>query len=158
MFERKAKGFLNLRGTAAGLRVGVANVLGVELPTEPCTFARAEAVAAYWLGPDEWLAMVPNDGCAQLATRLRDTLVGHFSIVDVSGGHVLFNLGAEVVPVLEKSSPCDFHTQVFPPGRCVRTRFARIHALIAANPDRRFDLIVAASYADYVQRWIERVM
>ena len=158
MFECEAKGFLNLRGAVADLGIGVAHALGVELPAEPCTFVCAQDVAVYWLGPDEWLARVPDDDRARLAATLRDALAGHFSLVDVSGGHVLFNIGADATTVLGKSSPCDFHPGAFPPGRCVRTVFAKTHALVAAQADRSFDLIVATSYADYVRRWLERVV
>ena len=156
MFEGSGQGFLNLRGDAAALRKGVAEVLGAELPETPCTFVGAGNVAIYWLGPDEWLAAVPNGEQAQLATRLRDTLDGHFSIVDVSGGHALLEIGPDADETLKQSSPCDFHPRAFPPGRCRQTVFAKTHALIAANPDRTFHLIVRTSYADYVRDWIER--
>ena len=154
MFEGEARGFLNVRGVAGDIRAGVAAVLGVELPVQPCTFVRADQIAAYWLGPDEWLAMVPNDAQAALAADLRDALSGHSSIVDVSGAYVVFNLGADGEAVLKQSSPCDFHPRAFAPGRCVQTVFAKAHALIAANADETFDVIVRTSYADYVRRWI----
>ena len=154
MFEGEARGFLNVRGVTADIRAGVADVLGVELPVQPCTFVRADRIAAYWLGPDEWLAMVPNDAQAALAAGLRDALSVYSSIVDVSGAYAMFNLGADGEAVLKQSSPCDFHPLASPPGRCVQTLFAKAHALIAANEDETFDLIVRTSYADYVQRWI----
>ena len=154
MFEGEAKGFLNVRGVAADIRVSVADVLGVELPVRPCTFVRVGRVAVYWLGPDEWLAMVPNDAQAPLAARLRDALAVSSSVVDVSGAYAVFNLGADAEAVLKEASPCDFHPHVFPPGRCVQTVFAKAHALIAANADETFDVIVRTSYADYVRRWI----
>ncbi len=156
MFSQEAKAFLNVRGAADALRNSVADVLGVDLPAEPCTFVRAETVAAYWLAPDEWLAMVPSGEQTQLAAKLRDALMGHFSVADVSGAHVLFNLDAGADAVLRNSSPCDFHPRAFPPGRCRQTVFAKTHALIAANADGRWDLIVRTSYADYVRLWLER--
>lgn len=154
MFESNAKGFLNLRGAVPDLRAGVASILGVDVPATPCTFVRAEAVAIYWLGPDEWLAMVPNGRETELAARLRDAVAGHCAIADVSGGHVLFSLAADARAVLAQSSPCDFHPRAFPPGRCRQTIFAKTHALIAANADDCFDLIVRRSYADYVRAWL----
>ena len=158
MFEEAAQGFLNLRGDAVEVRKGVAEALGVDLPVTPCTFVRTGDVAVYWLGPDEWLAAVPNGEQAQLATRLRGSLDGHFSIADVSGGQTLLELGAGAGEILKQSSPCDFHPRAFPPGRCRQTMFAKTHALVAANSNGTFHLIVRTSYADYVRDWIKRCL
>ena len=32
--------------------------------------------------------------------------------------------------------------------------FAKASALVAANPDGSFDLVIRGSYADYLARWI----
>lgn len=158
MFEEAEQSFLNLRGDAAEVRKGVAEALGVDLPVTPCTFVRAGDVAVYWLGPDEWLAAVPNGEQAQLAARLRGSLKGHISIADVSGGHRLLEIDAGADEILKQSSPCDFHPRAFPPGRCRQTVFAKTHALIAANLNGTYHLIVRTSYADYIRDWIKRCM
>ena len=53
---------LNLRGDSAdpGFRWGVVAALGLNPPTAPCTFNYARGRALYWLGPDEWLALLPS--------------------------------------------------------------------------------------------------
>lgn len=167
MSERKAgcgvalrpimgKSVLNLRGDPAdrGFRWGVAAGLGLNPPTAPCTFHSGRGRALYWLGPDEWLALAPS-AAADPEAALREAIDERFSVVDVSGGYALFNLaGPQAGEVLRKSSPYDFHPSAFAPGRCVQTVFAKAAALVAANADGGFDLMVRSSYAAYLRRWI----
>lgn len=148
---------LNLRGDADDPAFGdaVATAMGVDLPIEPCSWHHAGDVRAYWLGPDEWLLIVPDGRQSKLERELRDAARGHLSVADVSGGLVHVNLsGADVGKVLQKSSPYDFHPRSFPPGRCVQTVFAKAAALVAANADGSFDLVIRRSYADYLLHWI----
>ena len=56
--ELPPRGCLNLRGDA-DLRDAVSKVTGIDLPTEPCRWCEAEETSACWLGPDEWLLIVP---------------------------------------------------------------------------------------------------
>ena len=145
------RGCLNLRGDP-----GEVAFRGVELPVEPCTWHHAGETAVYWLGPDEWLIVVPAGTEADLERGLRDTLAGSFSIVDTSGANCFLNLsGPAAGRVLQKSSPYDFHPRNFPAGRCVQTVFAKASALVAGQADGSFDLVVRRSYADYVRLWIE---
>ena len=152
------QGSLNLRGDPrdAGFRNAVATATGVELPVAPRTRRGVGDTAVYWLGPDEWLIVVPAGREAGLEQGLRDTAAGSFSIVDTSGANCFLNLsGPAVGYVLQKSSPYDFHPRNFPAGRCVQTVFAKASALVAANGDGSFDLVVRRSYIDYVRLWIE---
>ena len=147
---------LNLRGDSAdpGFRWGVVAALGLNPPTAPCTFNYARGRALYWLGPDEWLALLPSV-TADPEAALRKAVDERYSVVDVSGAYALFNLaGPDAGKVLRKSSPYDCHSRVFAPGRCAQTVFAKATALVAANADGTFDLMVRSSYADYVRRWI----
>lgn len=150
------KSVLNLRGDPAdrGFRWGVAAGLGLNPPTAPCTFHSGRGRALYWLGPDEWLALAPS-AATDPEAALREAIDERFSVVDVSGGYALFNLaGPQASEVLRKSSPYDFHPSAFAPGRCVQTVFAKAAALVAANADGGFDLMVRSSYAAYLRRWI----
>ena len=152
-----AMGCLNLQGGGGdpAFRGAAGAAAGIELPERPCTWQRAGDVRCYWLGPEEWLLAVPHGGQAELERRLREALSGSFSVTDLSGGLVHFNLaGAHAGDVLRKSSPYDFHPRNFPPGRCVQTVFAKAGALVAARTDGSFDLAVRRSYADYLSRWI----
>ena len=101
------RGCLNLRGNLgdAGFRNAVAAVTGVEPPVESCTWRRAGDAAVYWLGPDEWLLVLPAGREADVERQLRDALAASFSIVGTSGTHCFLNLsGPASGYVLQKSS------------------------------------------------------
>lgn len=155
--EAALRGHLNLRGNPESelFRQGVESVLGVELPIEPGTFAISETVSVYWLGPTEWLVIVDGGTEADVESKLRQVLQGHFSIVDVSGGQTLINLRGEgVETVLKKSCVYDFHPRHFGPGRCVQTTFAKATALVSKKADGSFDLVIRRSFADYLAAWL----
>lgn len=153
-------GFLNLRGDlAGGLSASVAAAFGVELPATPGSYRRSDARAAYWLAPDEWLLAMPDGEQTAVEARLRDGLAGHFSIADVSGGLVCLGLaGGGARMVLQQASAYDFHPKAFGAGRCVQTTFAKATALVVADGDGGFELVVRGSYADYIRRWIENAI
>ena len=155
--EQAHMGHLNLRGNPEDemFRRGVAEVLGVELPVEPGSYTSSNESRLYWLGPNEWLAIVAGGTEAEVEARLRQTLIGHFSVVDVSGGQTLLNLSGEAVGmVLKKSSVYDFHPSQFAQGRCVQTTFAKASALVSKSADNSFDLVIRRSFSDYLFRWI----
>ena len=151
------RGFLNLRGDLSddAFRDGVVAIFEVSLPQMPGTYQRDDERLACWLGPDEWLLAMPDGKQTKVESDLRARLTGHYSVVDVSGSHVRFLLaGREARTVLQQASPYDFHATVFAPGRCVQTVFAKATALVVATAADEFELIVRASYADYVRRWM----
>ena len=154
----KPLGFLNLRGDLANdaFRDGVAAIFEVSLPQTPGTYQRDGERLAYWLGPDEWLLAMPDGEQTKVESDLQARLTGHYSVVDVSGSHVRFLLaGRGARAVLQQASPYDFHATVFAPGRCVQTVFAKATALVVAAEDDGFELIIRASYANYVRRWMK---
>ena len=155
--EIPGRGCLNLRGDAddPAFRDAVSATAGVELPTEPCRWLEAGETRACWLGPDEWLLIVPDGEQPRVERQLREAVRGPLFVVDVSGGFIHVNLaGEDADKVLQKSSPYDFHPRTFPPGRCVQTVFAQATALVAAADDGSFDLVFRRSYADYLARRI----
>ena len=155
--EIRSRGCLNLRGDADDptFRDAVATAVGLDLPVKPGSWHRAGGARAYWLGPDEWLLILPDGDQSRVEQQLREAAGGRVSVTDVSGSLVHVNLaGADVDKVLRKSSPYDFHLRNFSPGRCVQTVFAKAGALVAANADGSFDLVIRRSYADYLSRWI----
>ncbi len=155
--EAALKGHLNLRGNPenGAFLEGVKAVLGVTPPTQPGTYETNGDTHIYWLGPNEWLAIVAGGTEAEVEADLRRRLQGHFSIVDVSGGQTLINLsGKGVATVLKKSSGYDFHPSHFGPGRCVQTTLAKATALVSKKADGSFDLVVRRSFADYLAAWL----
>ena len=150
-------GHLNLRGDPNNEAFvdTVMQVLGVPLPLVPGTCTVGGETSLYWLAPNEWLVIVGADTELEIEARLRQTLRGHYAIVDVSGGQTLVRLSGEAVAmVLKKSSVYDFHPDHFPVGRCVQTTFAKATALVSKTADNSFDLVIRRSFADYLFRWI----
>lgn len=155
--EEGLRGHLNLRGDPEDeiFRTCVAEELGLRLPVIPGTCVGNDQACVYWLGPNEWLVIVKAGVEAGLQRRLRQSLSGHFSIVDVSGGQTLLKLsGAAVENVLKKSCVYDFHPSRFAAGSCVQTTFAKATALVSKTADNSFELIIRRSFADYIFRWI----
>jgi sarcosine oxidase subunit gamma len=155
--EEMFKGHLSLRGDPASelFRSGVAEVLGVELPVTPGTCIANGGTSVFWLGPTEWLVLVDDGTQAEVEDRLRQTLTGHFAVVDISGGQTLLRLsGNAVAMVLKKSSVYDFHPSRFTEGRCVQTTFAKASALVCKTADDSFNLVIRRSFSDYLFRWI----
>ena len=66
--ERREIGKIDLRGDPhdRAFMAAVGRVLDLLLPTEPCTSARKQGIAALWLGPDEWLLTCPADDVPRL--------------------------------------------------------------------------------------------
>ncbi len=155
--EAAPKGHLILRGNpkdVSFLQV-VKKVLGTGLPIVPCTWVEIPDTRTYWLGPTEWLVIVASGTEEELETKLRQTLSGHFAIVDVSGGQTLINMSGDAVDtVLKKSSTYDFQFEHFGSGRCVQTTFAKATALVCRSTDGSIDLVIRRSFADYVAKWL----
>ncbi len=154
--ERSACILLNLRGSPENepFRESVRAVLHVELP-EVGRSADSELASIYWLGPDEWLAVVDQATLAEPVAALRGAIQGHVSIVDVSSAQSLLAVqGAGVAELLQKASVYDFHPREFGPGRCAQTTFAKATALVRCVGEEHFELIVRRSFIDYVARWI----
>jgi len=160
--ERLGCVFLNLRGSASDklFCAKVANVIGIELPSEPGYYHSNADSCIYWLGPDEWLlASASRDAC-DLEKQLRLDMAGHFSIVDVSGGYSSINLRGvshAVHSLLKKSSvyDCAGWPDASPSiGRCTQTTFAKASAVISNKSDGSYEIIVRRSYADYIGRWL----
>lgn len=155
--EAALKGHLNLRGNPddESFAAGVESVLGVKLPTQPGRYETSGETSIYWLGPSEWLVIVVGGSEGEVEARLRQTLQGHISIVDVSGGQTLLNVSGEGVDtVLKKTSVYDFHPSHFGVGRCVQTTFAKATALVSKKNDGSFDLVIRRSFADYLAAWL----
>jgi sarcosine oxidase subunit gamma len=131
----------------------VREALGLDLPVEPNTVASAGAVAALWLGPDEWLVV---GAPADLAERLRRAWGDAYAAaVDVSDSRVVFELAGPGAPgLLAKGCALDLHERAFPPGRCAQTSLARA-AVILEKLDATpcFRVFVRRSFAGYLAAW-----
>ena len=158
--ECRFRGLLVLRGDAARseFRSAVSAALGLEPVVEPLTAARKRDVSILWLGPDEWLVVVPDRRIERIRRALRDALDGqHAAVTDVSHSRTILALsGPDAHAVLAKGCPLDFHPRAFGPGRCAQSRLARCQALIhqtSAAP--AFEIYVHRSFAHYAWTWLE---
>ncbi len=158
--EAPLSAHLNLRGDAndRNFCAAVAEVLDVSLPLQPGTYQRNGGSSIYWLGPSEWLIVQEGADPASLEAALRESLTGHISIVDVSGGQTCINLrGTAAVTVLKKSSVYDFEGwdgATANSGSVVQTTFAKASAAVSNRSDGSYDLVIRRSFADYLAQWL----
>ncbi|QUE76655.1 sarcosine oxidase subunit gamma [Stutzerimonas stutzeri] len=156
--EKKLRGHLTLRGDAhaPAFAKGVQDVLGMDLPVALTLVANGET-SLQWMGPDEWLLIVPEGEEFATEQRLREALAGqHIQIVNVSGGQTLVELSGEKVrELLMKSTPYDVHPSNFPVGKAVGTHFAKSQLIIRHTAEDVWELVVRRSFADYIWLWLQ---
>lgn len=153
-------GHLNLRGNAEDARLAgaVSGVMGDGLPIAPNTLTELDGISMYWLGPDEWLIVTPDDRRKAIERDLRQALMGlRFALTDVSGGQMALHLhGRHVRDVLAKGCPIDLHPRVFGIGQCAQSHLGKAPVLIGQIEEQpHFELIVRRSFADYLWTWLE---
>lgn len=158
--EQPLLGFLVLRGNAAdtAFASGVEQAIGLALPDKLQSTVNGERRLC-WISPDEWVLILPIGECFAVERALRDTLTGHFAVVNVSGGQTLLIAeGAGAVRMLKKSTPYDVHASNFPVGKVVTSVFAKTQAVFIRADENQWQLIIRRSFADYAWRWIERAI
>ncbi|MCI0919701.1 sarcosine oxidase subunit gamma family protein [Pseudomonas stutzeri] len=156
--EKKLRGHLTLRGDAhdPAFAKGIQDVLGMDLPVALTLVPNGET-SLQWMGPDEWLLIVPQGEEFATEQRLREALAGqHIQIVNVSGGQTLVELSGEKVrELLMKSTPYDVHPSNFPVGKAVGTHFAKSQLIIRHTAEDVWELVVRRSFADYIWLWLQ---
>lgn len=156
--EKKLRGHLTLRGDAddPAFANGVHQALGLQLPVALTLVAQGET-SLQWMGPDEWLLVVPQGEEFAAEQRLHDALAGlHIQVVNVSGGQTLLELsGDNVRELLMKSTPYDVHPSNFPVGKAVGTHFAKSQLVIRHTAENVWELVVRRSFADYIWLWLQ---
>lgn len=159
VFRELSLGLLTLRCTPnAEQAASIEGILGVALPSNPLTSITSAngELTVMWISPDEWLLQVPQDKAFELESRFFAEVSGHVSLVNVSGGMTVFELsGNDVVKVLKKSTPIDFHDSEFPVGKVVSSIFAKSGATICRTAEQTYQLVVRRSFADYLWLWLQ---
>lgn len=150
---------LSLRLDADGPAAGsVADVIGVTLPTAPCTFVGTDEVEALWLGPDEWLLVAPPGRQAQLQYALRAAIGDEFgTVTDVSAQRTTLHVSGSLTrEVLARGCAIDLHPQVSPGGTCVQTQLAQAGVVLLVRDDAATSvwLLIRPSFAPYVASWL----
>ncbi len=156
--ERKFLGHLTLRGDGHNpeFAAGVHKALGLELPVALTVVANKD-MSLQWVGPDEWLLIVPGGQELAVEQKLRAALEGqHIQVVNVSGGQSLLELrGPNVREVLMKSTSYDVHPNNFPVGKAVGTVFAKSQLVIRRTAEDTWELVIRRSFADYWWLWLQ---
>ncbi|MFK0091156.1 sarcosine oxidase subunit gamma [Pseudomonas sp. NPDC090592] len=156
--EKKFLGHLTLRGDGHNpeFAAGVHKALGLELPVALTVVANGDT-SLQWVGPDEWLLIVPGGQELAVEQKLRAALDGqHIQVVNVSGGQSLLELrGPNVREVLMKSTSYDVHPNNFPVGKAVGTVFAKSQLVIRRTAEDTWELVIRRSFADYWWLWLQ---
>jgi len=148
---------LNLRVDPASPAAAAAGKeLGLELPTEAGTSARAGDLSVLWLGPDEWLIIAAPGAAEQVTGRLRSAFGTEYaSVVDVSAQRTTLHLGGpRVRDVLAQGCALDLHPSRFPVGRCAQTMLAQAPVILLPLAADEYWLLVRASFARYLADWL----
>ena len=145
-----------LRADADTVSAGVKKLTGLALPTKPLTTSSSKQAAWLWMGPDEWMMVLPQEENGGLPDKLRDALSGkHHQLVDVSDYYTIIELsGRRAREVLMKLTTLDVHPRAFAEGQVTGTNFGHATAnLWLVNDDKNgpvFRLFVRWSFADYL--------
>lgn len=156
--EKKLLGHLTLRGDGKdpAFAEGVHKALGIELPGALRVIVKGET-SLQWMGPDEWLLIVPSGEEFAAEQNLRAALGDlHIQIVNVSGGQQILELsGPNVRDVLMKSTSYDVHPDNFPVGKAVGTVFAKSQLVIRHTAEDTWELLIRRSFSDYWWLWLQ---
>lgn len=133
--------------------------LGVPLPERAGEVTGGQGRQALCLGPGWWLVTDqpdPHAGLeAPLADALRDAAAGAASVVDVSAHFTTLRLtGPHARTVLEHGCSLDLHPRAFPVNGCAQTTLAKAQVVIHQTGEQEYRIMVRASFADYLARWL----
>jgi sarcosine oxidase subunit gamma len=112
-------------------------ILGLSLPIKPLRSHSSEAGSALWLGPDEWLVLMPAQSARAFRDRYsRATTAPPASFVDISQRNAGFTLrGAHIRWILNSGCPLDLSEIAFPPGACTRTLYHKAEIVLWRGDD-----------------------
>ena len=137
-------------GPAVADRAGVA--LGLALPLQPCRAVEQGSRAALWLGPGEWLLLLPGNYAPSLPAALEG--LPH-SLVDVSDGYEALTLrGPGAARALSAGCPLDLHPAAFPPGMATRTVLVRAGITLWRRTIDEWRLEIARSFTPYSRAFL----
>jgi len=108
-----------------------------------------------WLGPDEWLGVCPMVWTSEVMQFLEGALAGrHRSIVDVSAGRAVIDLGGERRhELLSHGCGLDLHPRSWNLGMCAQTLLARVPVILQEH-ERATSVFVRPSFAEWLRGWL----
>jgi sarcosine oxidase subunit gamma len=148
---------LILRGTAAVEPASAA--LGLAIPARPCssTLSTDGSRAALWLGPDEWLLLLPGaDADRAMADLSRALATTPHSLVEVSDRQVgLIVEGEQAATALNMFVPLDLAEAAFPLAMATRTLLEKAEIVLWRRGVTSFHVEVWRSFSPYVVTLLE---
>ncbi len=156
--ERTGFGLANIlarKGQNAALAERFRERYGVDLPVKPKAVGES-AMVVVWSGPDQWLAVAPEDTSGGIETELREIAGATASIADQSDGRLFLRLsGPHIRDTLAKGLPIDLHDRVFQPGDAAITAAAHISVQIWQVDDTpTYDLVMFRASAKSFCEWL----
>jgi sarcosine oxidase subunit gamma len=133
---------------------------GVALPTTPMRAHAEGDCAALWLGPDEWLLLMPDAEGSTIGAALAQSLPGQAaSLVDVGHRQIGFSVtGPRVAELLNSGCPLDLDVAAFPVGMCTRTILAKVEIILWRTAEDAFHIEIARSLAPYAVELLREAM
>lgn len=152
MNEMALLGYIVVRGDAQdpAFIEAIRDVIGIELPTVPCTFVPFQQGIAIWQTPDEWLLVCARPARGAYLGELEAALKNlHAQVVDNSGGLTQVYLsGANHIEALRHVGVYDFES--ITSGRAVSTVCGRAVITVYRHDAHGVFVIFRRSFADYV--------
>jgi sarcosine oxidase subunit gamma len=129
----------------------------MQLPSEPLQSSVSDP-AALWISPDQWLLvgehLSADEIIAMCRARLAEMLHAATDSSDALASFVIE--GADARNLLAMGSGVDFHRSVFAPGKCVRTRIAKLAVVVRAVGEQLFEVFVDRSASRYFREYLDR--
>jgi sarcosine oxidase subunit gamma len=149
-------GRLLLRGDAAVTQAAGA-AFGVPIPQQACTAIFHPPRAALWLGPDEFLLLMPEPWVAQAVTDMTAALgdLPH-ALVDVGQRHLALAVeGADAALLLNAGCPLDLDLAAFPVNACTRTLLGKAEIVLWRMAPGRFHVETGRFFLPYVRALLD---
>jgi len=148
-------GRLLLRGDAAVMQAAGA-AFGVPIPDQACTTIFQPPRAALWLGPDEFLLLMPepwvDPAMAEIAAALGD--LPH-ALVDVGQRQLAVSVeGADAAALLNAGCPLDLDEAAFPVNACTRTLLGKAEIVLWRMAPERFHVEAGRSFMPYLRAFL----
>jgi sarcosine oxidase, subunit gamma len=134
----------------------VEQVLGIAWPTATGAVASGGYADILCTGPTDWLIVSTDPDFEPLLERVQKAFErSAYRATNVSSALRRTQIeGTHARALLSKGGGLDVHPQMFPPGRCARTRLAGMPVIVRCTEESTFQCIVAASYGDYLDSWL----
>jgi len=136
-------------------------VLGMDIPRISNTATVHDTYSVLWLGPAEWLLIVPESDEVLIASELSHDGADDWAVAIIVSDHysIITIQGSETAEVLAQACGIDTHPQKFSIGQCCRCAFARTTAIVRPLDSRgAYELILESSFVRYAEHWLSRAI